>query len=118
MDEQNSKQKRCYFWRIYRYSVPVEQITLKGWIDWCNELYEIQNGRKRTSRIFIDSGMTVATVKGRVWNRDRIEKWLNDHGYSWTLETETRYQFDTTGMDNIVYVDSDEGILRRQRTGA
>lgn len=115
MDTENKEIKRCYFWKVYRYSVPVEQITLKGWITWCNELYEIQHGKKREGKIFVDSEMKYAVVKGRIWNKDRIEQWLTEHGYSWTCKVDTKYQFNTTGMENVVYINVDDEIERRQK---
>lgn len=115
METENVSTKPCYFWKVYKYAVPIEQITLKGWISWCNELYEIQHGKKRTNRIYVDPEMKNAVVKGRIWNKDRIEKWLTDHGYTWTCSVETKYQYNTTGMENIVYVDVDERIRNRQK---
>ena len=122
MKEENKpksvKKKRCYFWKVYKYHVSIDQITLKGWIEWCNELFEIQHGKKRPNdRIFINSDMTTATVKGRVWNKDKIEEWLNRHGYRWTQTVETKYQYPIVNdRDQIILIDSDEEIMNRKET--
>ena len=107
--------KRCYFWRVYKYHVDISQITLRGWVDWCNELYEIQHGKKRpkNNRIFINPDMTIATVKARSWNKDRIEKWLSDHGYQWTQTVDTKYQWAIDNPDDVILVDSDEELKKR-----
>lgn len=104
------KKKPCYFWRLYKYYVDANQITLKGWIDWCNELYEIQHGKKRTGKIFVNPVMRKAMVKGHSWNKDRIEAWLTNHGYSWTMEEEIHYQFPFNNLDEVELIDSDARI--------
>lgn len=107
------EKKRCYFWKVYKYSVDISEITLKGWVDWCNELYQIQHGKPRpkNNRIFINPDMTTAMVKGRFWNKDRIEKWLTDHGYSWTQTVETKYQWPVKDTDDVELVDSDAELM-------
>lgn len=112
------EKKRCYFWKVFKYHVDANQISLKGWVDWCNELYKIQHGKPRPkNKIFVDPDMTVATVKGRIWNKDQIEKWLNDHGYSWTMTVETKYQWEVTDPDSVILIDSDAEVeARKQKT--
>ena len=113
--------KPCYFWKQYKYSVDARDITLKGWVDWCNELYMIQHGRPRprNNRIFINPDMETAIVKGRFWNKDKIEKWLDDHGYKWTMDIETRYQFPFESEDEVLLIDSDAELMARNtRKGA
>ena len=116
MKEYVPEKKRCYFWKVYKYHVDISQITLRGWVDWCNELYQIQHGKPRpkNNRIFISPEMTTATVKGRFWNKDRIEKWLTDHGYSWTQTVETKYQYHFDNPDNVELVDSDAELKARR----
>lgn len=111
---EEKKKQSCYFWKIYKYYVPVEQITLKGWVTWCNELYKIRHGHTRPGRIFIDPNMKRAMVKGRIWDREKIEKWLTDHGYSWTCTVETKYQYDYTNVENCVLIDADEDFLNKK----
>ena len=91
---------------------------MKGWVDWCNELYEIQHGKPRpkNNRIFINPDIKEATVKGRFWNKDKIENWLNDHGYKWTLTEETKYQWKVTDPDSVILVDSDEELRSRRKS--
>lgn len=117
---QEPEKKRCYFWRVYKYHVGASQISLKGWIDWCNELYQIQHSKPRpkTNRIFIDPAMTVATVKARIWNKDRIEQWLNQHGYSWTVTVETKYQWEVENPNEVIFVDSDAEVEARMKNPA
>ena len=116
MKEYVPEKKRCYFWKVYKYHVDISQITLRGWVDWCNELYQIQHGKPRpkNNRIFISPEMTTATVKGRFWNKDRIEKWLTDHGYSWTRTVETKYQYHFDNPDDVELVDSDAELKARK----
>jgi hypothetical protein len=114
--EPQQEKKPCYFWKQYKYHVDISQITLKGWVEWCNELYEIQHGKPRpkNNRIFINPEMAVATVKGRFWNKDKIEKWLNDHGYKWTRTVETKYQFHFDNPDSVNLIDSDEELRNKK----
>lgn len=114
--EVKTGKKRCYFWKVYKYHVDISQITLKGWVDWCNDLYKIQHGKPRpkNNRIFVSPDMVMATVKGRFWNKDRIERWLNDHGYSWTQTVETKYQYPVKEGDNVELVDSDAELKARK----
>ena len=116
MKEHVPEKKRCYFWKVYKYHVNISQITLKGWVDWCNELYQIQHGKPRpkNNRIFISPEMTTATVKGRFWNKDRIEKWLTDHGYSWTQTIETKYQYHFDNPEKVELIDSDAELKARR----
>ena len=116
MKEPVPDKKRCYFWKVYKYHVDISEITLRGWVDWCNELYQIQHGKPRpkNNRIFISPDMTMATVKGRFWNKDRIEKWLTDHGYSWTQTVETKYQFAVKDTDDVELIDSDAELKARK----
>lgn len=116
MKEHVPDKKRCYFWKVYKYHVDISQITLKGWVDWCNELYQIQHGKPRpkNNRIFINPDMTTASVKGRFWNKDRIEKWLNEHGYSWTQTIETKYQYHFDNPEDVELVDSDAELKARR----
>ena len=95
--------------------MPVEQISLKGWIEWCNELYIIQHKKRRpkNSKLFVDPRMTRAIVKARVWNKDQIEKWLNDHGYEWTMTVETKYQFPFQDESEVILVNADENLGNR-----
>ena len=115
-EAEEPEKKRCYFWKVYKYHVDISQITLRGWVDWCNELYQIQHGKPRpkNNRIFISPDMTTATVKGRFWNKDRIEKWLTDHGYSWTQTVETKYQFAVKDTDDVELIDSDAELKARK----
>lgn len=114
--EVKTGKKRCYFWKVYKYHVDISQITLKGWVDWCNDLYKIQHGKPRpkNNRIFVSPDMVMATVKGRFWNKDRIERWLNDHGYSWTQTVETKYQYPVKEGDDVELVDSDAELKARK----
>ena len=114
--EPKTGKKRCYFWKVYKYHVDISQITLKGWVDWCNDLYKIQHGKPRpkNNRIFVSPDMVMATVKGRFWNKDRIERWLNDHGYSWTQTVETKYQYPVKEGDDVELVDSDAELKARK----
>ena len=116
MKEYVPEKKRCYFWKVYKYHVDISQITLRGWVDWCNELYQIQHGKPRpkNNRIFISPEMTTATVKGRFWNKDRIERWLNDHGYSWTQTIETKYQYHFDNPEKVELIDSDAELKARR----
>lgn len=109
------EKKRCYFWKVYKYSVDISEITLRGWVDWCNELYKIQHGKPRpkNNRIFINPDMKVAMVKGRSWNKNKIEKWLTDHGYSWTCAVETKYQWQVKEGEDVELVDSDAELMAR-----
>ena len=113
--EPEEPRKRCYFWRQYKYHVNANDISLKGWVVWCDELYEIQHGKKRPkkNKIFVNPDMQIATVKARVWNKDRIEKWLTDHGYNWTRTEEVKYQFPVTEGDGVVLIDSDAEVLAK-----
>ena len=106
---EESKKKRCYFWRIYKYHVSVDQISLSGWVEWCEELFRLQHGkpRPRNNKIFVNPDMKEAIVKARVWNKGQIEKWLNDHGYRWTYTTEIKYQYAFKNADDVELVDSD-----------
>lgn len=114
---QTPEKKRCYFWKQYKYFVNIESISLKGWVDWCNELYQIQHGKPRpkNNKIFINPDMRVATVKGRFWNRDKIEDWLNRHGYKWSMTMETKYQYPFDNEDDVILVDSDAELMARQK---
>lgn len=114
------EKKRCYFWKVYKYHVPAEEITLKGWVEWCNELYQIQHNRPRpkNNRIFVSPNMEVATVKARFWNRFKIEKWLSDHGYNWTMTVETKYQYPVENTEEVELIDSDEELMARRKKGA
>lgn len=112
MAETNNQKTPCYFWRIYKYYVDAGQITLRGWIDWCNELYQIQHGKKRTGKIFVNPDMKRAMVKGRSWNKDRIEKWLDDHGYKWTCEEEIRYQYPVADPNSVRLIDADKEMRK------
>lgn len=116
MEPEVHEKKRCYFWKVYKYSVDISQITLKGWVEWCNELYKIQHGRPRpkNNRIFVNPDMETAMVKGRFWNKDRIEKWLNDHGYTWTQTIETKYQYPVKDTDDVELIDSDAELKARK----
>ena len=113
--ETPAEKRRCYFWKQWKYYVPVEQISLKGWIEWCNELYVIQHKKRRpkNSKLFVDPRMTRAIVKARVWNKDQIEKWLNDHGYEWTMTVETKYQFPFQDESEVILVNADENLGNR-----
>lgn len=106
--------KKCYFWRLYKYFVDVDQISLLGWVEWCNELYAIQHRKPRPekNKIFIPSDLKTAMVKARCWNKDEVEKWLNDHGYRWTRVVETRYQFPFDKREDVELIDSDEQFLK------
>ena len=110
------QKKRCYFWKVYKYHVDISEITLRGWVDWCNELYQIQHGKPRpkNNRIFVSPDMMTATVKGRFWNKDRIEKWLTNHGYSWTQTVETKYQWPVKEGEDVELVDSDAELKARK----
>ncbi len=101
--------RRCYYWRVWKYSVDSSTISLKGWITWCNELYRIQHNKPRpkNNKIFINPDMKDAIVKARSWNKDRIEEWLTSHGYSWTVTMETKYQFAFSSSDEVELVDAD-----------
>lgn len=116
----DSEKKRCYFWKIYQYHVDVSQITMKGWVEWCNELYQIQHNKPRPkdNRIYINPDMEVATVKGRIWNKDKIEKWLDDHGYRWTQTVVTKYQWPITDENDVILVDSDVEIIAKMQESA
>ena len=105
--------KRCYFWKYYRYHVSADQLTLKGYVEWCNDLYFIRYGkpRKANDKIFVNPDMTEITVKTRFWGREKIEKWLNDHGYSWTMTEEIKYQYDFEDPSGIELVDADAEIM-------
>lgn len=111
-NETESKKRRCYFWKQWKYYVSMNDITVKGWIEWCNELYAIQHKKRRpnNNKIFINPEIDRAMVKARVWNKDRIEKWLNDHGYKWTMTVETKYQFPFEHEDDVILVDADAEI--------
>lgn len=110
------KKKRCYFWRIYKYHVSVDQISLSGWVEWCDELFRLQHGKPRpkNNKIFVNPDMKEAIVKARVWNKDQIEKWLNDHGYRWTYTTEVKYQYAFKNADEVELVDSDAEVMARK----
>ena len=112
-----AQKKPCYYWKQYKYCVDISQITIKGWVEWCNELYEIQHNhpRPKNNRIFISPDMEVATVKARFWNKDKVEKWLNDHGYKWTLQEETKYQFRFDDPESVTLIDSD-AVLKDRRS--
>lgn len=108
---------RCYYWKQWKFHVPVEQITLRGWIQWCNELFQLQHGKPRpkSNQIFLNADMTEATVKARVWNRARIEQWLKDHGYDYTVTCETKYQFKFENPEDVELVDADVMPDKRKR---
>lgn len=110
------KKKPCYFWEVYKYHVTADQLTLKGFVDWCNELYAIQykKPRPKNNRIFVNPDMKVATVNARFWNKDKIEKWLNDHGYQWTMTTERRYQYKFDNPEEVELIDSDAELKARK----
>ena len=110
-----SEKKPCYFWRQYRYHVDPDAITLKGWIQWCNELYKIQHGKPRSkaNKIFVPDNLKDCTVKARIWNKDQIEKWLTDHGYEWYVTVETKYQFPFDDENEVWLIDSDAILLKR-----
>ena len=116
MKSQDNK-KRCYYWKTYKYHVSADQISLKGWAEWCNELFQIQHNtpRPQNKRIYINPNMDTATVKARFWNKDKIEKWLNDHGYKWTMTSETTYQFPFANPDEVELIDSDAELKARHR---
>lgn len=109
------KKKPCYFWNLYKYHVTADQLTLRGFIDWCNELYAIQYKKQRpkNNRIFVNPDLKVVTVNARFWNKDAIEKWLNDHGYKWTVTVETRYQYRFDNPDEVELIDSDAALKAR-----
>lgn len=117
LSEKKPEKKRCYFWKIYKYTVPIEQITLKGWIQWCTELYEIQHGKPRPEgqRLFLNPGMESVSVKARFWNWKRIENWLKDHGYVWTQTVETKFQYPVENPDEVIFVDSDAELANRNK---
>lgn len=106
--------RRCYYWKQWKFFVDANQITLKGWVQWCDELYYIQHGKHRpkNNKIFVDPGMERAMVKARIWNRDQIEKWLTDHGYKWTVTVETRYQFPFQDENEVQLIDADAPFTR------
>lgn len=110
------KKKPCYFWNVYKYHVDTDQLTLKGFIEWCNELYAIQykKPRPKNNRIFVNPDMKIVTVNARFWNKDKIEKWLNDHGYTWTKTVEKRYQYHFDNPDDVELIDSDAELKARQ----
>lgn len=100
---------RCYFWKQWKYHVSIDQITLPGWIQWCNELFQLQHGKPRpkNNHVFVNNDMTEATVKARVWNKARIEKWLKDKGYNYTVTCEMKYQFPFEKENDVILVDAD-----------
>ena len=115
------EKKPCYFWKQYRYHVNVDEITLKGWIEWCNDMWKLQHrGQPRPAdhKIFVNPTMEVATVKARFWNKGQIERWLTDHGYHWTMDVETRYQFPFENEDDVILIDSDKELVKRKKKSA
>ena len=111
---ESNERRRCYYWKQWKFFVDADQITLKGWVRWCDDLYRIQHGKRRpkTNRIFVDPDMKQAIVKARIWNRDQIEKWLNDQGYRWTVTVETRYQFPFTHESSVELIDADASFVK------
>lgn len=111
---ENNGKPRCYYWKQWKFFVDADQITLKGWVKWCDELYYIQHGKHRpkNNKIFVNPDMDRAVVKARIWNRARIEKWLDDHGYKWTVTVETRYQFPFHDSSEVDLVDADAAFTK------
>lgn len=117
MSEENKKKRRCYYWKQWKYFVDAKDISLKGWIEWCDELYFIQHKKRRpaSNHIFVNPDMDRAMVKARIWNKDKIEKWLNDHGYKWTMTVETRYQFPFENENEVILVDADANVKSQHK---
>jgi hypothetical protein len=108
--------RRCYYWKQWKFYVSTDQITLKGWLDWCNELFEIQRNRPRPkkNKIFVPIDLKEACVKARVWNKDQIQKWLDDHGYTWRVEETVKYQFKVENGEDVELIDGDAAFLQKK----
>lgn len=109
---QEQQKPLCFYWKQWKFVVPIDQITLKGWIEWQTELYALQHrkARPKGNRIYIDTRLDKAVAKARFWNKDAIEKWLNDHGYTYTMTVETRYQFPFNDENEVRLMDADAKV--------
>lgn len=114
--EMTNGKRPCYFWKQWKYYVDIEQISLKGWIEWCNDIYMIQHrkARPRGQKIYIDPRLERAVIKARLWNKDKTEQWLKDHGYKYTMTVETRYQFPFQDENEVVLIDADANACVRE----